>query len=112
MHKQSIIIADIPAIKREFTFHADRGPASLESQWHRSYFCTVCGRIWAQWKSESAGRFYAIHRSCSEHRAYRSERSGSLLVNVREDLAILPAVLLAREFDLTPDVQLIEEETT
>ncbi len=81
-------------------FDGDRPSDSLESQWHRAYFCTVCGEVWARWISANASRFYAIHRSCPQHRSYENERPGSLVVNVREDLAILPPALLVRELQL------------
>ena len=87
-------------VTRVHTFDANRDDYSPDRDWHRSYFCTICGTIWALWKTEGAFQYYAIHRSCPAHRAYASERPGSLLVRVSEDLAMLPKELLLRELEL------------
>lgn len=85
---------------QRFTFRGQRPADSVCAYWHRSYFCTVCGAVWATWLQPGAERFYALHRSCEEHRAYANDRSGSLIYDAREDIALLPPELLVRELNL------------
>lgn len=87
-----------------FVFDGEREADSPEGWYNRAYFCTRCGTVWATWSIPGDRPYYAIHRSCEHHRAYASERPGSLLVNVREDLAMLPPELLVREFQLTEEI--------
>ena len=75
-------------------------PTSCLSDWHRAYFCPKCGRVWARWEKEGAEEWFPISRSCEAHQTNRLEVPGSLLMDKRYDLHILPPELLVRELML------------
>ena len=71
--------------------------------WHRTYVCPVCGSAWARWTFPNREFYTTVCRGCPIHRAFHSERAGSLIVDLRIDLLLLPPVLLTREFRLLYD---------
>lgn len=102
MTKQQVTFLDEPTVFFDTEAYTD----SLDGWYNRCYFCTQCGTVWAQWITEGRTRFFAVHRSCRKHAApaYASERPGSLLMCLREDLAVLPPELLVREFGLSENL--------